>query len=157
MAEEQTEGRGRLGRQWDAPPGTSVLASLVLRPDVPAHRLPELSLVAGEAVAEAVASVTALDAEVRFPNDVLVHGHKIAGILAEASDGRVVLGIGVNVNQVAEELPAGARTPATSLRLESGARIDRAEVLATILERLERRYDKWLARERAGCKPAAPA
>ena len=149
VAEEQTEGRGRLGRRWEAPSGTSILASLVLRPNVPAHRLPELSVLAGEAVAEALASATALHPEVRLPNDVLVHGRKVAGILAEANDGRVVLGIGVNVNQTAKELPADVRTQATSLRLECGAGLDRAELLARILEQLESRYDGWVAKAAA--------
>ena len=147
VAETQTEGRGRLGRRWDAPSGTSVLASLVLHPNVPPHRLPGLSGVAGKAVAEAVAAVTGVDAEVRFPNDVLVDGRKVAGILAEANGGRVVLGIGVNVNQAPHELPPDPRTPATSLRLECGGHVDRAAILAAILERLERRYDEWLAGE----------
>ena len=145
VAEEQTEGRGRLGRRWEAPAGTSVLASVLLRPPVPPDRLPELSLVAGESVADAVAALTGLEPAIRFPNDVLIGGRKVAGILAEASEGTVVLGIGVNVDQAADELPRESRTPATSLRIETGGEIDRAELLATILERLELRYDAWVA------------
>src|SRR6185437_9959123 len=99
LAEEQTAGRGRLGRRWEAAPGTSILCSLVLRPRVELARWPELSLVAGEAVREAIAARTGLEPTLKFPNDVLVGGRKVCGILAEASDGRVVLGIGVNVNQ----------------------------------------------------------
>jgi BirA family transcriptional regulator, biotin operon repressor / biotin---[acetyl-CoA-carboxylase] ligase len=144
VAGEQTEGRGRLGRQWLAPAGTSLLVSVLLRPDVEPARLPELSLVAGRACAEAIAEVAGLETEVKFPNDVLVRGRKVAGILAEASEGRVVLGIGVNVSQDAGELPAEPRTPATSLLLETGREVDRAELLVALLERLERRYDKWL-------------
>ena len=112
-ADEQTEGRGRLGRRWLAPAGTSLLVSALLRPDVEPARLPELSLVAGRAC-------------------------------AEASEGRVVLGVGVNVSQEAGQLPTEARTPATSLLLETGREIDRAELLVALLERLERRYDEWL-------------
>lgn len=144
VADEQTEGRGRLGRQWLAPAGTSLLVSVLLRPDVAPARLPELSLVAGRACAEAIASVAGLDTGVKFPNDVLVRGRKVAGILAEASEGRVVLGIGVNVSQAAGELPAEPRTPATSLLLETGREVDRAELLVALLEQLERRYDEWL-------------
>src|SRR5438094_248899 len=88
-ADEQTEGRGRLGRSWHAPPGTSLLFSIVLVPPVPRERLPELSLVAGEAVAEAIIAETGLAATIKPPNDVLVLGRKVAGILAEAADGRV--------------------------------------------------------------------
>jgi BirA family biotin operon repressor/biotin-[acetyl-CoA-carboxylase] ligase len=144
VADEQTEGRGRLGREWFAPAGTSLLVSVLLQPDVEPARLPELSLVAGRACAEAITEVAALETEVKFPNDVLARGRKVAGILAEASEGRVVLGIGVNVSQAAGELPAEPRTPATSLLLETGREVDRAELLVEFLERLERRYDEWL-------------
>ena len=145
VADEQTEGRGRLGRQWHAPAETSLLVSVLLRPDVEPARLPELSLVAGRACAEAIAEVAGLETEVKFPNDVLVGGRKVAGILAEATEGRVVLGIGVNVRQRAGELPADARTAATSLLLETGRELDRADLLVALLDRLERRYDEWLA------------
>jgi BirA family biotin operon repressor/biotin-[acetyl-CoA-carboxylase] ligase len=138
--DEQTEGRGRLGRTWHAPPGTGLLFSIVLEPSVPGERLPELSLVAGAAVAEAVSAETGLEATVKHPNDVLIGGRKVAGILAESAAGRVVLGIGVNVAQSRDELPPDA--DATSLALE-GARVDRAELLAAILERLEAHYDRW--------------
>jgi BirA family biotin operon repressor/biotin-[acetyl-CoA-carboxylase] ligase len=145
VAEEQTEGRGRLGRSWQAPAGTSVLVSVLLRPAVESPRLPELSLVAGGAVAEAIAEVTGIDPVIKFPNDVLVGGKKVAGILAESTEGRVVLGIGVNVNQTAEELPRDAQTEPTSLRIEVGDRVDRGKLLAAILLRLERSYDSWVA------------
>jgi BirA family biotin operon repressor/biotin-[acetyl-CoA-carboxylase] ligase len=144
VTNEQTGGRGRLGRRWHARPGTSLLFSLALRPAVPAPRLPELSLVAGEACAEAIAAVTGLEPALKFPNDVLIGGRKVAGILAEAREGLVVLGIGVNVNASGDELPAGTDTPATSLSLEAGRGIDRAELLVTLLERLEGRYDGWV-------------
>jgi BirA family biotin operon repressor/biotin-[acetyl-CoA-carboxylase] ligase len=146
VTDEQTAGRGRLGRTWHAKAGTSILCSIALHPDVEPPRLPELSLVAGEAVAEAIAAVTGLQPALKFPNDVLIHGKKVAGILAEAREGRVVLGIGINVNVSAAELPAGTDTPATSLSLEAGAGVDRAELLVTVLECLERRYDAWVAR-----------
>ncbi len=138
---EQTEGRGRLGRPWHAPAGSSLLFSIVLEPGVPSDRLPELSLVAGAAVAEALAERAGVGTTVKHPNDVLIAGRKVAGILAESADGRVVLGIGVNVTQSRDELPVET---ATSLALE-GATVDRAELLAAILERLEARYDGWVS------------
>jgi BirA family biotin operon repressor/biotin-[acetyl-CoA-carboxylase] ligase len=144
VAEEQTEGRGRLGRGWQAPARTSILVSVLLLPRVEPARLPELSLVAGGAVAEAIAEVTGVEPVIEFPNDVLVGGRKVAGILAESSEGRVILGIGVNVNQTEEELPAGARKEPTSLRVDLGEPIDRAQLLAEILVRLERAYDTWV-------------
>jgi BirA family biotin operon repressor/biotin-[acetyl-CoA-carboxylase] ligase len=143
-AGHQTEGRGRLGRVWEDVPGTSLMFSIVLEPDVAGERLPELSVVAGEAVAAAITRVTGLATEVKLPNDVLVSGRKAAGILAEASEGRVVLGIGVNANQTADELPAETRVAPTSLRVEAGAPVERAELLVAILDELERRYDAWI-------------
>jgi BirA family biotin operon repressor/biotin-[acetyl-CoA-carboxylase] ligase len=145
VAEEQTEGRGRLGRTWEAPAGTSVLVSVVLRPAVEAPRLPELSVVAGGAVAQAIADVTELEPAVKFPNDVLIGGRKVAGILAESSEGRVVLGIGVNANQTLEQLPVDAKTEPTSLRLELGEPVSRVRLLAAILLQLERAYDAWVS------------
>jgi BirA family transcriptional regulator, biotin operon repressor / biotin---[acetyl-CoA-carboxylase] ligase len=144
VAEEQTAGRGRLGRPWYAPPRTSVLVSVNLRPSIATPRLPELSLVAGAAVAEAIAEETGLSPEVRFPNDVLIGGRKVAGILAEARENRVVLGIGINVNVSADELPADVDIPATSLQVETGAPVNRASLLAAVLDRLEKAYDVWL-------------
>ena len=144
IAEEQTEGRGRLGRAWEAPAGTSVLVSVLLLPAVEASRLPELSLVAGGAVAQAIADVTGLEPAIKFPNDVLLGGRKVAGILAESSEGRVVLGIGVNANQTLEQLPVDAKTEPTSLRLELGEPVSRVRLLAAILLQLERAYDAWV-------------
>jgi BirA family biotin operon repressor/biotin-[acetyl-CoA-carboxylase] ligase len=140
-ADLQTRGRGRLGRRWEAPAGRALLFSVLLRPSPPMSLWPELSLVAGEAVAAALP----LPATVAAPNDVLAGGRKLAGILPEASDGRVVLGIGVNVNQRADELPAEAAKPPTSLRLETGRDWPRGPLLAAILLELERRYDRWQA------------
>jgi BirA family biotin operon repressor/biotin-[acetyl-CoA-carboxylase] ligase len=144
VADEQTEGRGRLGRSWHAPAGTALLFSTLLLPAVPPSRLPELSLVAGAAVVEAITDISQLEPEIKFPNDVLIGGRKVAGILAESSEGRVVLGVGVNVNQDETELPPDAQTEPTSLRLELGRPVDRAELLAAILARLEVAYARWV-------------
>ena len=144
VADEQTEGRGRLGRRWHAPSGTALLFSTLLVPAVEPARLPELSLVAGAAVAEAITDASGVEPKVKFPNDVLIGGRKVAGILAESSEGRVVLGIGVNANQTEAELPADAQTVPTSLRVELGRPVDRAELLAAILARLEVAYDRWV-------------
>jgi BirA family biotin operon repressor/biotin-[acetyl-CoA-carboxylase] ligase len=141
--DEQTEGRGRLGRSWHAPPGTSLLFSILLVPPVPAERLAELSLVAGEAVAEAIAAETGLAPTIKHPNDVLIDGRKVAGVLAEAADGRVVLGIGINVSQAAGELPP--EVDATSLHLVGAGDVDRSALLATVLAQLEARYDAWIS------------
>jgi len=143
VTEEQTEGRGRLGRRWEAAAGSSILVSVLLVPPVEPPRLPELSLVAGGAVAQAIAEITGIEPAIKFPNDLLIGMRKVAGILAESSEGRVVLGIGANVNQTAQELPADTLTPPTSLRVVLGEPVDRARLLAAILLHLERDYDAW--------------
>jgi BirA family biotin operon repressor/biotin-[acetyl-CoA-carboxylase] ligase len=141
VANHQTAGRGRLGRVWEDVPGRSLLFSLLLRPPTPMPLWPELSLVAGRAVAAAIGH----GAEVKPPNDVFLNGRKVAGILPEATRGRVVLGIGVNVNHTADELPADTVKPATSLRVELGHETDRDELLVAILLELERAYRTWCA------------
>jgi BirA family transcriptional regulator, biotin operon repressor / biotin---[acetyl-CoA-carboxylase] ligase len=139
----QTHGRGRLGRRWEAPAGRALLFSVLLQPTPPMALWPELSLVAGDAVAAALREETSVAAGLSHPNDVLIDGRKVAGILPEASSGRVVLGIGVNVNQTAEELPAETPKPSTSLRVETGREWTRPPLLAAILLELERGYDAW--------------
>ena len=139
----QTHGRGRMGRRWEAPTGRALLFSVLLQPTPPMALWPELSLVTGDAVATALRTEAGVDAELSHPNDVLIGGRKVAGILPEASVGRVVLGIGVNVNQTAEELPAETPKPSTSLHIETGREWARAPVLAAMLLELERGYDAW--------------
>jgi len=143
VADEQTEGRGRLGRHWEAATGTSLLCSIQLRPTLEAARFPELTLVGAKACADAIQVLTGLEPSLKHPNDVLVGGRKVAGILGEASDGRVVLGIGINTNTEAGELPVDVRIPATSLLAETGRAVDRVELLVELLAALERRYEAW--------------
>jgi BirA family biotin operon repressor/biotin-[acetyl-CoA-carboxylase] ligase len=139
----QTGGRGRQGRAWEAPAGTSVLCSVLLKP--PADRnVPELSLVGGIAVAEAVERATQLAAQLKWPNDVMLNRRKVAGLLADLSGGAVVLGIGLNVNQRHEQLPQDARVRPASLYTIDGVPRDRAGVLADLVAALERSYGLWL-------------
>ena len=135
-AAAQTAGRGRQGRSWAGPPGRALLCSLLLR-----EYDPLLPLRAGLAVADLAGD----EGLVKWPKDVLVGGRKLAGVLAEASEGRVVLGVGINVNQTEAELPSAPRMPATSLRVELGHELDRAELLVAVLAELERAYDEWVA------------
>ena len=140
--DHQTEGRGRHGRAWQAPPGTSVLTSVMLHPP-PERHLPELSLVTALAVAEAVEGATGLAVQIKWPNDVMLNRRKVAGVLAELSDGAVVVGVGLNVNQTRDELPLEAPTEPGSLRTLTGTTYDRAALLGSLLFRLERLYDGW--------------
>jgi BirA family transcriptional regulator, biotin operon repressor / biotin---[acetyl-CoA-carboxylase] ligase len=137
--EQQMAGRGRMGRTWRSPHGLGVLCSLSLRPATPPERLTAFSLVAAEAVCEALLE----RAVVRWPNDVMVGGRKLAGVLAEARDGQLVVGIGVNANQTEAELPADARVPATSMRIETGSQVDRPRILADVVWALEQRFDRF--------------
>lgn len=142
VCDVQTGGRGRLGRGWQAPPGTAVLCSTLLRP-AGTRKQAELSLVGGLAAAEAIERATGLAAQIKWPNDVMLNRRKVAGVLAEAAEGLVVLGIGVNVNQKVDELPDDATTTPASLRTIDGVARERARVLADLLAALERNYDAW--------------
>ena len=144
VTDHQTAGRGRLGRRWEAPAGSALLVSVLLRPP-PERHLPELSLVAALATAEAVEAATELTAQIKWPNDVFVNRRKVAGILSELSDGTVVVGIGVNVEQTRDDLPADTPVPVGSLRTLTGSSHDRAALLGSLLVQLERRYDEWRA------------
>lgn len=140
VADHQTAGRGRLGRSWEAPAGTALLFSVLLKP--PAERpAPELSLVAGVAVADALEHALGLAVQIKWPNDVMLRRKKIAGCLAEGRDGTVVLGIGVNVGQTAGELPEGAG----SIRTLTGRSWDRGDLLSRLLDDLGHRYAAWRA------------
>ena len=143
-AEHQTAGRGRSGRVWEDASGQALLFSVLLRPPA-GTPFPQLSLVAGLAVAAAVSGEAGVEAAVKWPNDVLVGGRKVAGILLEASGTTVICGVGINVNQAEDDLPAETRVPPTSLRVASGRTLDRGVLLATLLHELESRYELWLA------------
>lgn len=142
VALHQSAGRGRFARRWEAPPGSSVAISVLLRPDRPVARWGWLSLLAGLAVGEGIQAVSGLDARVKWPNDVLLDGRKVCGILAERADDGVVIGMGVNLTLEEEELPVPT---ATSLRL-AGAEVPALDVTASILTAL----DGWLRRWERG-------
>jgi BirA family biotin operon repressor/biotin-[acetyl-CoA-carboxylase] ligase len=143
VAEEQTAGRGRLGRTWSAPAGAALTFSVLLRPaGVPPTRLGWLPLLTGVAVAAAVRDQAGVPASLKWPNDVLVGERKLAGILAEAHGDAVVVGVGLNVTLSRAELPVPT---ATSLLIEDAASTDRAALLAAILTELAQRYRTWRA------------
>lgn len=148
-ARHQSAGRGRLGRAWWDEAGESLLVSVLLRPAVATTRVPQLGLVGGIAVVDAVTAETGLAPGLRWPNDVMVGERKICGVLAEAAtapDGavdRVILGIGLNVNQASFPPEVAAR--ASSLRLLTGRLHDRDRLLAALLDALDARYRAFLA------------
>ena len=146
-ARHQDAGRGRRGRQWWDAPGEALLFSVLLRPSIPVAHVPQLSLVAALAVTDALDTV-GVAARIRWPNDVLVEGRKICGILPDATSAggdrvaHVALGIGINVNQL--EFPGELEDRATSILRVTGQRHDPAELLPVVLQALDRRYRDWL-------------
>ena len=153
IAEEQTAGRGRFGRQWFSERAAGIYFTLVLRPALSPAAAPIQTLLAGVALAETIREICQLPTDLRWPNDVLIQGKKCAGILVEMTAEperieRVLLGIGVNVNQ--QQMPANLAAEATSLRLETGRNFSRLEILAAVLKRLEQYYLKLLEQGPAG-------
>lgn len=150
MADEQTGGKGRRGRSWETPRGTNIAMTLLLRPRIQPEHASRLTLLMAMAVAQGIRSVTGLDAGIKWPNDVVVHGKKVCGILTEMSAevdyiNYVVIGTGINVNQ--ESFPEEIRHIAGSLCVELGEKISRAELAASIMEALERIYEIFLRTE----------
>ena len=147
LAEFQSAGRGRLGRSWEVPEGTSVMMSILLRPKFEPQYAPMLTLVMGMAVAKAVKKF-GFDVSIKWPNDVVVSHKKICGILTEMGvrDGKIdyaVIGVGINVN--IREFPEEMADKATSLYLESGKEFDRSQIPGLVMEAFEEYYEKFAA------------
>jgi BirA family biotin operon repressor/biotin-[acetyl-CoA-carboxylase] ligase len=148
IAEQQTEGRGRMGRQWLSPPGKGIWMSLLLRPQIPLHQIPQLTLLAAVAMHRAITRVTNLEIGIKWPNDLLAGGKKISGILMEsaAEEARVkyiIAGIGISVNLDEEDFPPEIRSKATSLKMAAGREIDRPELIAAVLGDFEKLYELY--------------
>ncbi|QNM06893.1 biotin--[acetyl-CoA-carboxylase] ligase [Qiania dongpingensis] len=147
VAENQEAGKGRRGRSWSSPEKSGIWMTLIMKPEFPPSQASMLTLVAAMAVAEGVRSVTGLEAGIKWPNDIVVNGKKICGILTEMSAepdyiNHVVVGIGINANM--EEFPPDIREKATSLSLELGEKVSRAAVIAEVWNAFELYYDKFL-------------
>ncbi len=149
IADSQTQGRGRLGRSWHSLPGMGLYLSAVLKPRVAPEHLSQLTLLAGVAAVLTVNEFTSQKVRLKWPNDILINGKKLAGILCEYcvfdnGDTGVILGIGINVNHTASDFPEELRTTATSLLLETGHRIDRLTLTLSLLEHLDQQYQAYL-------------
>lgn len=147
FAESQTRGRGRLGRKWISPPRKGLWFSVLLRPDLRPQAATQLTVVAATALLRAIREQTGLIPEIKWPNDILIGGRKVAGVLTELSAEldhvkHLILGIGVDVNLTASEFPAELRKLATSLKIEAGHHIQRANLAAAILRELDRDYER---------------
>ncbi|ERN54211.1 biotin--[acetyl-CoA-carboxylase] ligase [Alkalihalophilus marmarensis] len=153
VANEQTKGKGRLGRVWHSRSNTSISMSMILRPPLPPQKTPQLTLLAAVAVVQAIKKNTGLQCEIKWPNDILLKGKKLVGILTEMQADpdlvhSVIIGIGLNVNQTSEDFGEDIAHLATSLYLEkdgaSGQPVDRARLIADILLEFEELYEEYL-------------
>lgn len=145
FAESQTRGRGRLGRKWISPPDKGLWFSILLRPDCAPQAVTQLTIAASVSLVRAIHDTTGIDADIKWPNDILIGGRKVAGILTELSAEvdtvkHVVIGIGMDVNLAVDEFPADLRDIATSLSIAKGAPIDRPALAAAILKNLDADY-----------------
>jgi BirA family biotin operon repressor/biotin-[acetyl-CoA-carboxylase] ligase len=149
FADSQRSGKGRLGRTWESPPGVNLYGSVILRPPVLPTQAFHLTFLSAVAVARAIEATTPLVPTIKWPNDLLLGGRKVAGLLNEMSAETekvnfVVLGIGVNLNMAREQFPADLRHPATSLLLEGGVAVDRTEFARALLTALDSLYGDYL-------------
>lgn len=146
IAESQTHGKGRLGRSWVSPARRNLYLSVILRPKLSPLHAPQITLMSAVALAETIQSFIPFPPEIKWPNDILVHGKKVAGILTESACAAdrllfVVLGIGVNANFPQEEMPEAIRDTATSLMTLAGKPIDRTVFTLQLIRRLDRCYE----------------
>jgi len=145
FAESQTKGRGRLGRKWISPARRGLWFSILLRPDLRPQETTQLTVVSATALRRAIESETGLKPEIKWPNDILIGGKKVAGILTELSAELdkvryIILGIGIDVNLDVNEFPADLKKTATSLKIETGETVSRAELATTTLRELDFDY-----------------
>lgn len=150
VADMQAAGKGRRGRAWVSPAGSSIYMTILLHPEVLPTKAPQLTLVMAMAVAEGIRSVTGLETMIKWPNDIIIHGKKICGILTEMSTeidyiNYVVIGVGINVNQ--ETFPEEIRETATSLKIEKGSSVRRSELIASVMKSFEQFYEIFMETE----------
>ncbi|WP_409288927.1 biotin--[acetyl-CoA-carboxylase] ligase [Peribacillus sp. SCS-37] len=155
IANEQTAGKGRLLRSWHSARGTGIWMSLILRPNIPMQDAPQLTLLAAAAIVQAFEEAANLSPSIKWPNDILINGKKVTGILTEmqAEADRihsVIIGIGINVNQELQDFPEEIRGTATSLAIQAGEPISRTEVIQTFLRKFENLYELYI---KEGFKP----
>jgi len=148
VADHQTTGRGQYGRVWQARPGTSLLMSVALRPPAELRRPVVLTALAGVGVAEAIFALTGIQSRMKWPNDLLLRGKKVCGILIEQHADTTVIGIGLNLSQTADEFAAAGLPEATSLGIVSGSAIEPRAAALVVIRCLDREYGRLLGGER---------
>ena len=150
VADRQVAGKGRRGRVWESPKGISIYMTILLRPDLIPTKAPMLTLVMAQSVAEGIREVTGMETGIKWPNDIVMNGKKVCGILTEMSAqldyiNHVVIGIGINVQN--ESFPKEIEQVATSILMETGQHVNRAELIEAVLEQFERYYEIFLETE----------
>ncbi|MGS0765895.1 biotin--[acetyl-CoA-carboxylase] ligase [Syntrophomonas curvata] len=161
MSESQSRGKGRRSRYWECPPGRGILVSIILRPSIAIREIPHLTLLAGVSVAESLCRISGCNAGIKWPNDIIIDGQKVCGILAESMTSKsygpaVIIGVGINVNQEQSELPPDCRKTSTSLKIKTGNDLPRLRILREFINSWDEHYrcfldsgsqyvkDKWL-------------
>ncbi|WP_062356419.1 biotin--[acetyl-CoA-carboxylase] ligase [Bacillus kwashiorkori] len=151
IADEQTAGRGRMNRQWHSNKGTGIWASLIIRPKIPIQKAPQITLLTAVAIAKAIEEITPNDVsiEIKWPNDIILNGKKVCGILTElqAEENRIqsiIIGFGLNVNQQRADFPQQLEQLATSLSIETNLHFSRSKLLQLICLQFEKLYDTYL-------------
>jgi len=149
IADQQRSGKGRMGRRWESPAGVNLYASILLRPAILPFDAPQLTFLSAVAVCRAILTVTGLKATVKWPNDVLLNGKKVAGLLNEMSAETdrvhyVVLGIGVNLNMQEDQFPGDLRYPATSLAIAKEGPVSRLDFARALLREIDAWYQVFL-------------
>lgn len=148
ITEQQSKGRGRLGRPWESPKGTGIWMSIIVRPNIPPHQAPQLTLLTAVAIVQAIQQVTNLHPDIKWPNDVLLNGKKIVGILTELQAEAdviqsIIIGIGINVNT--KQFPEHLQDKATSLFIENNRKeVERAALIRAIFQQFEKLYEEYL-------------
>ncbi|WP_423798939.1 biotin--[acetyl-CoA-carboxylase] ligase [Neobacillus sp. SAB-20_R2A] len=145
IAEEQISGRGRMNRPWHSPKYTGIWMSLILRPNIPLTKAPQLTLLTAVAIVQAIEEVTSLNPEIKWPNDILLNGKKITGILTEMQAEAdqihsIIIGMGLNVNQTKDDFPPELQNIASSLLIEKGDALSRASIIRSIFTHFEKLY-----------------
>ncbi|MCU9613688.1 biotin--[acetyl-CoA-carboxylase] ligase [Caldibacillus lycopersici] len=149
ISDEQTLGRGRLARAWHSPKGTGIWTSIIIRPKIPIQQAPQLTLLTAVAAVQAIEEQTDIDVSIKWPNDLLINGKKVCGILTElqAEENQIqsiIIGIGINVNQQLTDFPEELHSIATSLSMEVNDKINRAKLVQSLCFHLEKLYETYL-------------
>ncbi|WP_088226615.1 biotin--[acetyl-CoA-carboxylase] ligase [Desulfosporosinus sp. FKB] len=158
LSSMQTSGMGRMKRKWECPAGRGILMSMIFKPEISLKLVPQLTLLCGVVAAETIRKITGCQADIKWPNDIVIGGKKVCGILAQSCFSNnelsyVVMGVGINVNQTRDQLPPDCRETSTSLKLEVGHKVSRLRLLEVFIMLWNEYYALFLKRGHSFLKP----